>query len=180
MACVIAISMILKSNDSQAHYHYGYDAQQPRYATSSDTVAGSPQRIIISRASIDLPIQEGTYDSKTAEWTISDSSANYATNTFRPNTERGTTLLYGHDLPHIFSNIRQLKKGDEVSIHTDNNYAFIYRYKPEATRTIQPDNTSLFSDLNTEKPRLILLTCEGVWSQTRLLMEFELMKATKL
>ena len=76
-------------------------------------VMGSPQRIIIPGLVINLPIVAGNYDKEAQEWSLSNTSANFATNTNNPNNKGGKTLIYGHALASIFGKLNKLSSNSK-------------------------------------------------------------------
>lgn len=145
--------------------------------TTNLIIQGSPSRIIIPSVSLDIKVVPGTYDSRQQTWSVSDVAANFATNTYKPNNKAGTTLIYGHDRQALFHKIKQLKKGDTVTVYTDGGYIFTYQYDEGSSRDLQPHDTTIFSNLNSNRPKLLLLTCDGLWSQHRWVVSFSLKEA---
>lgn len=145
--------------------------------TSNIILRGIPVRITVPSISLDLPIVAGTYDSRQQSWSVSDIAANYATNTYKPNSQTGRTLIYGHDRDKIFHKLKELGNGAEVILSTKEGHVFTYRYALNSAHDVQPNDTSIFSHLNSPEPQLILMTCDGFWSQERRIMVFNLEKA---
>lgn len=140
-------------------------AQEPERVV----IQGLPVRITVERLGIDLPINQGTYDAKTGEWTLSDTAAYFAVITDQPNDLSGSTFVYGHNRASVFEPLADIQVGDVVRIYTDNNYIFTYTYAQDASVT--PDMTDVLYEHPT-LPRLVLMTCEGIWSATRRIMYF--------
>lgn len=132
---------------------------------------GVPVRIAVDRLNINLPIDAGTYDAKTGEWTLSDTSAYFATITDLPNELQGSTFIYGHNRQTVFAPLARIQSNDEVKVTTDNGYTFSYRYLRDAS--VNPDMTAILYE-HPKTPQLVLMTCEGVWSSTRRIMYFTL------
>jgi LPXTG-site transpeptidase (sortase) family protein len=139
-------------------------------------ISGVPTHITIPAADINLAIVKGTQDS-TAQWTVSDKDANYMDAMAPLRNNGGTMVIYGHDRASIFHNIRALKENDLVLVSTDNGYIFVYVYH-NATAYIQPSDTKFLQKFQS-KPQLELLTCDGLWSEKRLLMTLSLEKVVK-
>lgn len=138
--------------------------------TAPQTVQGIPRAISLTRLGINLPVADGFYNQKTGEWTLSDSSAFFATPTSPVNTSSGTTLIYGHATINIFGKLFTLRAGDIATITTDNGYVFSYAYMRR--EVVQPTDTSkIFAD---GQPQLILQTCSGIWSESRTFFYFSL------
>jgi LPXTG-site transpeptidase (sortase) family protein len=144
-------------------------------ATAQTPISGKPVRIVMPDVSIDLPIVSGYYISAEKGWYVSPVNANYAVNTFPINNGKGTTLIYGHALVYVFGRTQNLKPGNTAIIYTDNGHIFQYVYQSEIT--VDPTDTEIFSNLDSDKPVLKLMTCGGSWSQNRRIMTFQLVKA---
>lgn len=139
-------------------------------ATKPDlAIKGMPTRIHLPTIKVDLQVVAGIYNESHREWSVSDSAANYATNTYVPNNISGTTLIYGHDTDAVFNKIRNLKHGDEVYVYTDTGRVFSYVYDVTKTKRLRPNDTTMFNELGSS-PRIQLMTCDGLWSQERLLL----------
>lgn len=138
-------------------------------------ISGKPVRIVLPDVGIDLPVVEGKYISAEKGWSVSPVYANYAVNTYPINNSKGTTLIYGHALIYVFGRTQNLKPGNTALVYTDNGHIFQFRFTN--SRTVNPSDTELFSQLNTNRPILKLMTCGGSWSQNRRIMNFELAKA---
>lgn len=135
-------------------------------------ISGKPVRIVISSLGIDLSVVPGNYDASNKTWQVSNTAANYATNTKPANNDSGATLIYGHATNIIFGKLKNLQDTDKVLVYTDTNY--IFSYSKQSSSVIIPTDTTLFTNINSEKPTLQLLTCDGYWSQNRLLINLGL------
>jgi len=133
-------------------------------------VKGIPRHISVSSLGIDVSIADGVYDERTGEWTLSDTSAFYATPTNPVNSDSGNTLIYGHNSDEIFGKLLKIQQGAEVTVTTDNGYVFTYVYT--STEAVRPTDTRPL--VYEGKPRLTLQTCSGIWNQTRQMFYFDL------
>ncbi len=141
-------------------------------APIKDVVAtGQPVQLSVDRLDLRLPIKEGHYNRSNQSWTLDDTSAFYATITDQPNDQRGSTFIYGHNRDTAFAPLTQIKAGDVVSIKTDNKLVFKYTYRRDAI--IQPNMTSVLYE-NPAQPQLVLMTCDGLFSEVRRIMYFQL------
>lgn len=141
---------------------------------SESIIQGKPIRINIPRLGIDLFIKDGIYSNDS--WNVSDTEAMYATISPFPNDNKGNTIIYGHATEQIFGKTRNLIPGDELSIYTENDYRFDYKF--QSAKDVFPDDISIFSDQ--EGLKLTLITCKGINDAKRSLMEFHLNKVTQL
>jgi LPXTG-site transpeptidase (sortase) family protein len=149
------------------------EAQLPEPA--ADTLTGKPTGIIVAAQSIDLAIEDGTYNPDTKEWTLSSRNAHYALPSVQPNNQGGNTLIYGHYNKEVFSRLRKLNPGDTAVIITDNNLRFTYTYL--STTTVDPSNVDIFAYEG--EPRLTLQTCSGAFMQNRQFYFFSLTSVTQ-
>lgn len=139
--------------------------------TTPETITGSPIRLVVPRLNIDLPIEDGIYDPTTDSWTLSRTATHYALITAPPNTTSGNTLIYGHNNRRILGATRNIQPGDVLQIITKENQTFSYAYTSDIK--VDPSNTSIFGDTSIDKPRLTLLTCDGLFNEQRRLMSFD-------
>ena len=130
---------------------------------------GQPSKVSVPRLGIDLAIIEGEYDKKKDAWTLSDDKAQFATMTSLPNNEAGNTFIYGHNTDAVFAPLASLKTNDIARVKTTNGLTFQYRYTGK--QIVDPKTTSILAP--TDTPRLTLMTCEGIFSQTRRVMFFD-------
>jgi len=139
-------------------------------------ISGKPVRIVIASSAIDLPIDEGTYDENTGNWTLSDTHAEFAVMTAAANDHAGTTFIYGHGTDAVFGKIgtNHPPVGTVAQIYTDNNHAFSYIL--QSVRDLQPTDTSMLADTSTGSPQLVVQTCTGVFSQWRTMFIFSFEK----
>lgn len=136
-----------------------------------DVISGQPVRIEIERAGINLPIQPGVYDAATHDWTLSDDKVQFATITASPNNIGGNTFLYGHNTWSVLRRTSALQIGDLARVTTDNGHVFTYRFTGDDSVT--PTSTDALR-IASDAPRMTLMTCQGVWSESRRLMYFDL------
>lgn len=139
-------------------------AKQPKFK-------GKPVSIVVPRLGINLAIVDGTYNTGTDSWTLTDDKAQFATMTDQPNDLRGNTFIYGHNTDQVFAKLSSLGAGDVAQVVTQNGHTFNYIYSDQ--QSVQPNNTAILNDKPTS-PRLTLMTCEGIFSQTRRIMYFNL------
>ena len=161
------LSQTLKQNQKKNY-------QMPR-------VSGTPVSISISRLGINLPIAPGEYNPRTHTWTLNSRDV-FTDNNIDPNpiisTEQArTTFLYGHDIPGVLVKTSELVFGDRMTLTTNNGYAFNYYYDNSAV--VAPTDTSIINQPNTGDP-VELMTCTGIWYQSRHVMYFRLLSVNKV
>lgn len=142
---------------------------------SNSKIAGQPVRVLLPRLGINLSVEEGTYNFTSSAWRVSNTDANYATNTAQPNNKQDKTLIYGHWTSNIFGPTKDLRQGDKVYIYTANGHTleYVYEYK----QVVKPTDTHVFNNFK-GRPGLVLMTCQGLWAQERRLMFFNLKAVT--
>jgi len=133
-------------------------------------ITGVPDRLLIPRLGINLPIADGVYDPATETWTLSKTAVHYAVMTRLPNDKSGHTLIYGHNTVQLLSPTRLLQPGDILQIVSKEGLTYNYVYV--ADNKVDPSNTQVLTQTS-EKPMLTLLTCNGLFNEVRRLMSFE-------
>lgn len=129
---------------------------------------GVPTRVVVPDLGMDIPIASGTFDPNTEEWTLSDTSAYYATFSVPVNDSNGTTLVYGHARPTMFEPLQNVAPGTLAQIYTDNGKVFTYTFSD--MHEVVPTDTSVLTDVGS--PKLVLQTCSGPWDMYRALYSF--------
>lgn len=136
--------------------------------TPSEPMSGEPARIIVPAANIDLGIEPGYYNYQKHTWTLSNTGANFAVMTAKPNNTNGNTFIYGHNNAAIFKRLMDIKPGDQAIVTTKDGKRFVYQL--QTSRDTQPTDTSLFNYQGS--PILTVQTCSGAWFQHRRLFTF--------
>lgn len=147
-------------------------AQQIAKPSLAQFTSGKPIRIVVPHANVDLPVDEGNYDSSDGSWTLSNTNAEFAMPSMPANDKQGNTLIYGHDTPRVFAPLDVVTTGDAAVVFTDNGHKFYYIFK--SAENVKPDNMNVFQYLG--KPALILQTCSGNWSEWRRLYTFDFVR----
>ena len=135
---------------------------------------GSPVRIQVLEADINIAVAPGVYNTSSQTWTLSTTKAHYALVTPKPNTDGGNTFIYGHNRKSVFARLTGIKVGSTAVITTDKNQRFTYRLR--AINTTTPTDDSLFH--YSGPPILTLQTCTGANFQNRTLYVFDLIGVT--
>lgn len=135
-----------------------------------EKISGVPMRLVISRLEIDLPVLPGLYTPETDTWSLTDSYVHHANISARPNNLSGSTFLYGHNAWSVLGKTFNIQAGDRAEIITENGTVFRYIYINYTSAT--PQNAEVVT-APSDVPRLVLMTCEGVWNEGRRLMYFD-------
>ena len=133
---------------------------------------GPPARIIVPRLGIDLSVIQGVYNRSENSWTLTDTKAQFAGMTSLPNNIDGNTFIYGHNTDPVFAKLSGLKKGDVAYVKTYNDLTFTYVFGGK--QFVPPNDTSILKDTPETRPILTLMTCEGIFSESRRVMLFDL------
>lgn len=151
-------------------------ATKRQHASIPTVISGKPIRIVIPAIAIDLPLDEGIYDSQTGSWTLSDSHAQYAVMSEPANNHAGITFVYGHGTDAVFGKLSaaQPPNGTIAQLYTDNGHVFTYSLGDVRDHT--PSDTSLFDTLSNGSPQLVVQTCTGMFSEWRTMFTFTLTK----
>jgi LPXTG-site transpeptidase (sortase) family protein len=154
----------------QAALTHKIDVPGQSVAIKADTISGKPVQISIPSVGISQPVEPGSYDTSTGDWTLGYHAAYWASMTAPINSQTGNTFIYGHDVKAIFGNLLDAQTGAKAIIKTDNGYIFTYTLK--ASKAVDPTDTSLIQP--TVTPTLTVQTCSGSWYQYRQLFTFTL------
>ena len=136
--------------------------------------AGKPTKVELPRLGINLPIEDGVYDTANKTWTLTGTKAHFALPSVVANDYQGTTLIYGHNNKDVFAKAKQLVAGDSLQLKTDNAHTFTYSF--ERAADVQPNDSSVFK--SDGPPTLVIQTCSGSWNEIRTLYYFKFVKVT--
>ena len=163
-----------------AHAEVPRTVQRPHIPTKPKfvLVAGKPVRLVIPDYAIDLPVDEGYYDSASATWTLSETHAQFAMMTTLANNASGNTFIYGHGTDAVFGKLGATTPlpGTEALIYTDTNRVLSYRFQD--ARNLTPNDTSVFDDYNGPST-LTIQTCTGSLSEWRTMFRFTFEKVAQ-
>jgi hypothetical protein len=145
------------SNSSQTPYH-------PK-AAGPNVIAGRPVRLVIPASAIDVPLDEGYYDTSTGTWTLSGYYAEFAMVSALANNVGGETFIYGHNNDFVFGSLRHNTPpiGAEALLYTDNGHIFAYSF--ESVTSLSPNDTSVLE--YSGPPILLIQTCTGSLNEWR-------------
>jgi sortase A len=136
----------------------------------------TPERIIIKKVNIDLPVV--SVPLKNGTWYVNPKVANFAEETSLVNPDKGNVGIFAHDRIDGFSKIKEVLTGSDAYdiILIGNNYRAIY--KPQSASVIAPTAIDVFYP--TEEPILTLITCDGLFSEKRYMVRAKLVKIEKI
>jgi LPXTG-site transpeptidase (sortase) family protein len=133
-------------------------------------ISGNPVEIRIPSLGITLPIINGYYSAATDTWSLTSDKAQFVTTTALPNDSKGDTFIYGHNTVRVFEPTKAITTDDMAYITTDNGHVFQYQYTGDSF--VAPTTTSVLST-DPATPKLTLMTCNGILSETRRLLYFD-------
>ncbi|HEX4774584.1 MAG TPA: sortase [Candidatus Saccharimonadales bacterium] len=137
-------------------------------------ITGEPVRIVIPGSGIDLPVDQGYYNSSQASWTLSGYHAQYAMISQLANNVAGDTFLYGHNNNYVFGALRHNTPavGAQALIYTDNGHIFEYNFV--SATSLAPDDASIFSYEG--PPVMTIQTCTGSLNEWRTMYRFNFVR----
>lgn len=141
-------------------------------ATEPAIERGRPVAFTVPRIGLSRTIIPGEYDYSTQNWTLTNDNAQYAVITPELSTKKGQTVIYGHNTYQVLAPMKDLLPGDEVQVTSDEGKTFIYTYVSD--RFVEPNDVSVFRE-RPDSPRIVFMTCDGLFSQTRRLIYFDFM-----
>lgn len=136
-------------------------------------ISGTPVRIVVPRANIDISVIAGAYDRATDTWRLTNDKAQYIPSAAMPNNISGSTFVYGHATDPVFGRLSVLHRGDKAVVYTKNHHKFTYQYRSDLT--VNPQSTDMLS-MSSATPQLTLMTCTGLFSESRRVMFFNLVE----
>lgn len=151
--------------------------QKPRLLTdpNSREVSGRPVRLVIPGSSyngvaVDLPVDEGYYDSTSDSWTLAGYHAEFAMISTLANNFAGDTYIYGHNNDSVFGALRHKtpNTGSTAYVYTDNGHIFAYSFLNASS--VAPDVTSVLQ--YNGPPIMTIQTCTGSFNEARTLYKY--------
>lgn len=143
-------------------------------AEEKPEIQGMPTHLSVERLGVDLVVQPGTYDPVTKEWTLTHTEAFFATMSEEPGTKPGTTFIYGHNRKSAFGPLANVQVGDTVKLTLEDGTVLTYVYARDVKVT--PETTNIIYE-KSDFPQLVLMTCDGLFSEARRVMYFTLQEA---
>jgi LPXTG-site transpeptidase (sortase) family protein len=132
---------------------------------------GLPKRLKIPAINVDAAINyvglksDGTMD-------IEKDPDNVAWYEFGPRPgDEGSAVIAGHygwigDKGSVFNELHSLKKGDEISVIDEKGFTTTFVVQESREYIPEADATDVFKS-NDGKPHLNLITCEGIWENSK-------------
>lgn len=120
-----------------------------------------PTHLTIPNVQIDINVKLGTFDNTKGQWTVNERDAFYAAGTSTP-------IIYAHNQNGMFANLKDATYKDRLIVTDSEGMTSSYIY--DKVRFVAPDDPSVLVEKNNST--IILLTCEGLFSESRRLTYF--------
>ena len=166
---ITILSLLLMAAGSffvyQANMAHARSVQPVLPSTSSTilTSSQSPQPVTLTIPSVDIAmdVKVGHFDPQAGQWELNEKDAFYAAGSATP-------IIYAHNRNGMFANLKDVSKGGVLTLGYKDGSRKDYLYSD--TRFVAPDNASVLNEKN--ESTVILLTCEGWFSESRRLTYF--------
>jgi sortase family protein len=150
-------------------------AQQHPYVPTAPKVpviSGRPVRIAIPDSAVDLPVDEGYYNSTDNSWTLSGYHAQFAMISTLANNTAGDTFIYGHNNDYVFGALRHNTPaaGAPALLYTDNGHIFAYSFV--SAHSVAPDDIGALILKYNGPSMLTIQTCTGSLNEVRTMYSF--------
>lgn len=122
-----------------------------------------PSKITLPSLSLDLPIEPTLL--KDGKWPTSQFGVSFVENSGTLGYP-GNLIFYGHNWKNILGDLRKIKVGEQISLHTKENQDF--NYKVSYIAVVDASDVSILADTTDE--RITLYTCTGFLDQKRLVV----------
>lgn len=119
-----------------------------------------PTQISVPVVNINLNISPGIISGD--DWTLYDDKASWLSTS--ATLGKGNVIVYGHNLDNILGNLKNVKIGEDIIIHS-NEKEFLYNVTEK--KAVSPNDTE--SVLSSEN-QLTLYTCDGAFDRKRLIV----------
>lgn len=124
-------------------------------------------RIAIPSLNVNLPVKEGGIVD--GRWILSEDSVMLLPESSKPG-EGYNTVLYAHNKPHLFANLKNIQAGDQIIIENQEGNKFSYE-----VYSLEYVNPQEIDKIKSEVPNsLTLFTCNGFFDQQRLVVKAKL------
>lgn len=140
---------------------------------NSNILLGIPVHIEIPSVGIKLDIREGEYNYQKQTWTLTNGFAYWANLSNPIFSSNSNTVIYAHNQKNEFSKTKDLEIGDEINITTDKKQVLTFEYTKDYI--VDPTNESVIFQ-KVERSQVILITCNGLFSENRRIMIAELIQ----
>ncbi|HEY5442810.1 MAG TPA: sortase [Candidatus Saccharimonadales bacterium] len=186
LAAVYVLTLLFVSYVAQPLLPFGQaraaaltkSAQKPHLSSSRVQItSGLPARIVIPASGVDLPVDQGYYDSTTDSWTLSGYHAQFAMLSTLANNYGGETFIYGHNNNYVFGALRHVTPtpGATALIYTSNGHVFAYTFR--SAQSLGPTDTAILD--YSGPPIMVIQTCTGSLNEWRTMYTFDFSKVVQ-
>ena len=141
--------------------------QQTAHARESEwRFSQIPNRIVVQKTGIDLPIKSAPIQEDT--WDVYLDAASFGEGSSIPGVG-GNTIIFSHDIPRLFYSLHSLVVGDSIHITTDID---ILEYSVKEIHVVSPEDIHYLDQKYTNQ--LTLFTCTGQAYSKRLVIVAQL------
>lgn len=134
---------------------------------------GTPTEILLPRLKIKLGILSGEYNAGNSSWRIDTAHAFYMAPDAIGAGLPATPMIYGHELPAIFAKLRGVAKDELMVIKNTDGRQLYFRFKSD--KIVSPTDDSVLRDRIADS--ILLLTCNGVASENRRVLQFDFVES---
>lgn len=129
---------------------------------SSKVTGNPPQRIVIPKLAVDLPVVEANIIN--GFWELSEKTASHGKGSGTPG-QRGNIVIFAHAREGMFLPLRDIKQNEVVYILTKSSW---HAYRVTGIKTVTPDDIEVIRP--TAEETLTLFTCSGFLDTKRLIV----------
>lgn len=156
---IIALYTYLERTNPHRLAFNNYQEKQQAFSPTSDM----PERIVIQKANVDLPILQSKITNHI--WESTANGVSYLTSSPVPGS-KGNSIMYGHNWENLLGSLRKVTPGDTIVIHTKSGSTLEFVVK--TLQEVTPSQTSVLA--NTKDKRLTIYTCTGFMDSKRLVV----------
>jgi len=125
-----------------------------------------PQRIVVQKTGIDLPIKSAPIQENT--WDVYLDAASFGEGSSIPGVG-GNTIIFSHDIPRLFYSLHSLVLGDVIHLTTDTD---LLAYSVKEIHVVSPEDIHYLDQKY--RNQLTLFTCTGQEYSKRLVIVAQL------
>lgn len=152
-------------------------SQRPHLPVKPHIISGLPTRIVIPASGLDLPVDQGYYDSASDSWTLSGYHAQFAMISTLANNYSGETFIYGHNNNYVFGALRHVtpSPGAPALLYTANGHVLAYKFV--SVQSLGPADTNVLT--YSGPPIMVIQTCTGSLNQYRTMYTYSFDKVVQ-
>lgn len=145
-----------RNNPNRIAFAKGESVEQ----TSDVKEVSTPNRIVINKLNVDLPVV--TSKIKNGKWEVTDKGVSYLESSVIPG-QLGNSIMYGHNWTNILGNLINIKTGETVEVYFENGTK--KEFIVSLIQEVKPNDISILN--NSKDTRITLYTCSGFLDSKR-------------